>query len=119
MPLLTIGGTAMPEPIEYAVTLQDLDSENTNRSETGMLHRDRIRAGVYKIEVTWQVRKSELKRITDAITGARFSVSFFDPTKSSNTSGSFYAGDKSSSMVANAKNGNESLWTLSVSLTEY
>lgn len=119
MALLTIGGVAMPEPVEYKVSLQDLDSENSNRSETGKLHRDRIRAGVYKIEAAWIVTKAQLKRITDATSGARFSVRFFDPTKANYTTASMYAGDKSGSLKANAVNDNNSLWALSFNMIEY
>lgn len=119
MALLTINGVVLPEPVEYKVTLQDLDSENTTRSETGKLHRDRIRAGIYKIEASWVVTKNELKKITDVVASARFSVNFFDPTKSSHTTAQMYAGDRSGGLKANAKDGNKSLWTLSCSLIEY
>lgn len=121
MALLTIGGVALPDPTEYKVTLQDLDSDNTTRSETGKLHRDRIRAGIYKIEVSWVVTKAELKIITDAVAPARFSVSFFDPTKANYTTAQMYAGDRSGGLKvnANANVGNASIWSLSCSLTEY
>lgn len=119
MALLIINGVTLPEPTEYRVMLQDFDGENTSRSETGMLHRDRIRSGVYKIEVGWIVTKEQLKIIIDAVTSARFSVNFFDPTKSSRSTAWMYVGDRSGSLKANAKNGNESLWYLSFSLIEY
>ena len=44
MALITIGSTDMPAPTKYSVTLQDIDSANTARTETGELVRDRVRA---------------------------------------------------------------------------
>ena len=67
MAMLKIGDTDMPEPAKYNVTLQDIDSENTRRTESGVLTRDRVRGGVYKIQVTWNVNDSDLKKITSAI----------------------------------------------------
>jgi len=37
MALLSIGGMDMPAPGEYEVSLQDIDSENTRRTETVLL----------------------------------------------------------------------------------
>ena len=58
--IITIGSTELPAPVEYTVTLQDIDSENTRRTEAGILTRDRVRAGVYKILATWKVTKTDL-----------------------------------------------------------
>ena len=42
--MITIGNTELPAPTDYTVTLQDLDSESTRRTEAGTLIRDRVRA---------------------------------------------------------------------------
>ena len=117
MALITIGTTPLPDPAEYSVTLQDIDSENTRRTEAGVLTRDRVRAGVYKIQATWKVNKTDLKKITDAVSPAKFSVTFFDPTTSSNPTKDMYVGDRTANLI-HLESG-QSLWELSLSLIEY
>ena len=117
MALITIGTIPLPDPAEYSVTLQDIDSENTRRTEAGILTRDRVRAGVYKIQATWKVNKSELIIITDAVKPAQFAVTFFDPTTSTNPTRPMYVGDRTARLI-HLESG-QSLWELSVSLIEY
>ena len=117
MALITIGTTPLPDPAEYSVTLQDIDSENTRRTEAGVLTRDRVRAGVYKIQATWKVNKTDLKKITDAVSPAKFSVTFFDPTTSTNPTRDMYVGDRTARLL-HLESG-QSLWELTLSLIEY
>jgi hypothetical protein len=117
MALIKIGTTPLPDPAEYSVTLQDIDSENTRRTEAGILTRDRVRAGVYKIQATWKVNKSELIIITDAVKPAQFAVTFFDPTTSTNPTRPMYVGDRMARLI-HLESG-QSLWELSLSLIEY
>jgi hypothetical protein len=117
MALITIGTTPLPDPAEYSVTLQDIDSENTRRTESGILTRDRVRAGVYKIQATWKVNKTDLKTITDAVKPAQFAVTFFDPTTSTNPTRPMYVGDRMARLI-HLESG-QSLWELSLSLIEY
>jgi len=121
MALLTIGGTAIPDSeIEYSVRLIDIDSDNTVRSESGILQRERIRAGVYKIEVKFRVTKAALKVITDLVAPKSFSCTFFDPTTSSEPTKTMYAGDRvgtlvlsTDGLIANSE------WDLAMSIIEY
>ena len=119
MALIQINGVNLPPPVEYSVELYDIDSENTKRTETGVLQRDRVRAGVYKIQVKWKVTKAQLKTITDALKPAKFSVTFFDPTTSTNPTRFMYCGDRNADLVLNKENPDKSLWELSTSLIEY
>lgn len=119
--IITIGSTELPAPVEYTVSLQDIDSENTRRTEAGILTRDRVRGGVYKIQVAWKVTKTQLKTITDAISPAQFSVTFFDPTTSTDPTKYMYSGDRTGKLILlkDPNNPGESLWELSTSLIEY
>lgn len=49
--LIKFGSFTPISPRSYAVQRSDLDSEDSGRSETGVMFRNRIRAGVYKILV--------------------------------------------------------------------
>lgn len=117
MALITIDSTPLPDPVEYSVSLQDIDSENTRRTESGVLTRDRVRAGVYKIQATWKVNKTDLKIITDAVKPAQFAVTFFDPTTSTNPTRDMYVGDRTANLL-HLESG-KSLWELTLSLIEY
>lgn len=120
MAIIVINGVDMPSPSQYSVSLQDIDSENTQRTETGVLQRDRVRGGVYKITVAWQVEHSVLRTITNAISSAKFSVTFFDPTTGSYPTRSMYCGDRDGKLILyKADNPSDSLWELSTSLIEY
>ena len=50
---LKIDGAALPAPHEYRVSLSDLDSADTGRTEDGVLVRARVRGGVAKITARW------------------------------------------------------------------
>ena len=54
MDILKVDGVALPAPHSYTVTLNDLDSADTGRTEDGMLVRQRLRGGVAKISVQWK-----------------------------------------------------------------
>ena len=80
MSLIKFGNyTPTEEPTTYSVTLSDLDSDGSGRSETGVMTRKRIRAGLYKISVGWTNIDDTLRNaILNAIAAAFFSVTFND-----------------------------------------
>ena len=49
MQLIKFGNYTPPSPTEYEVEVQDIDSEDTGRGETGYMTRERVRAGIYKV----------------------------------------------------------------------
>ena len=118
MAMLKIGNVDTPEPAKYNVTLQDIDSENTQRTEAGTQNRDRVRGGVYKITVMWKVGDSDLKKITSAVAPASLSVTFYDPTTGTTPTKDMYCGDRSGELRFYKPDG-ASLWELSLSLIEY
>ena len=59
MEILTVNGTALPAPNSYRVHLSDLDSEDTARTEDGLLVRQRVRAGVAKLSVSCAALSTE------------------------------------------------------------
>lgn len=117
--LIKFGSFTPISPKSYGVQRSDLDSEDSGRSETGVMFRNRIRAGVYKIQVTWRVNRSQLSAIATAISPDSFSATFFDPTTASTKTCTMYAGDRSATMVLNADTAAETLWDLSVNFIEY
>lgn len=96
---ITINGTRLPTPTTYRVQMADLDTENTTRDETGVLHRDRIRSGVYKIIVSWRLRSSILASVISLIQSSSFTVTFFDTNTMTYQTKTMYAGDRESEVI--------------------
>lgn len=118
MVLITVNGTPLPNPSEYFVSLQDIDSANSERTSTGRLQRDRVRAGVYKIELSWRaITRDQLKLIINAVAPAEVEVEFFDPTRVTMTTATMYAGDRRGGLVHYTEDGG--YWSLAFNLIEY
>ena len=123
MPLLKIGGVDMPTPSTYKIGRFDLDSTDTRRTEDGVLHRDRVRGGVYKITVGWDaLSPTQLKTVTSALAPEAFTVVFFDATTyTENKTVTMYAGDRESEIVRKMDENNKavSYWSFNTTLTEF
>lgn len=115
MTFLKIGGIEMPNPIPggYSVTQADLDSSNSNRTETGVLKRERIRAGMYKIGCKWRVNSKDMATILSAISAETFTVEFYFGAL---VTAEMYAGDKSLDLLMYKSGGD--LWDVSCNLIE-
>lgn len=119
MSLITIDGVVLPDPSSLSVSTQDLDSPDTTRNELGILQRDRIRGGMYKIELEFNVKKgSEIQEIEATLTKPKFSVTFMD-TEGPITK-EMYAGDKSKHMDKYIEGVPEATrWTMTFNLIEF
>lgn len=119
MEIITIDGSVLPHPSSYKVLKSDLDSPDTTRNEEGVLQRDRIRQGVYKIELEFRNKKgNEIQSIESVIHKSKLNVTFPDTT--GRISKEMYVGDRNKEMVL-YNNGvvDETRWTLNFNLVEY
>jgi hypothetical protein len=73
MAIISINGTALPSPVSFSPAQGDIDSENSKRSDSGVLKRERIRAAVKRFEAEW-VGLLELGASTLYWRGAEVSV---------------------------------------------
>lgn len=121
MGLLNINNVDMPKPTSYQVGVQDLDSAETVRSESGILHRDRVRAGVRKISVSWTVKAADISKILKAVQNESCTVKFFDPQENSVKTATMYAGDRvpTLSVQTNENDTDNTWWDLSFDLVEF
>ena len=116
MALINIDGVDLPAPSSFKLPQFDLDSSDTNRNELGVLQRDRIRQGIYKIELEWKAISSEkLAIIESAIKPASLQVTF--PTATGHITKTMYAGDRNTAIALYKTNG--IYWDISFSLIEY
>lgn len=113
--ILTIDGVVLPPPMTYSVEYNDLDSDDTGRSEDGLLHRKRVRHGVAKIKIGWeQLSTDNLNTILNAIAPDSFSVVYYFGTQKTAT---MYAGNQSCEL--RRVNNNQAKWNLSFNLIEF
>lgn len=119
MSIITIDGVDLPNPSTLSITMSDLDSPDTTRNELGVLQRDRIREGVYKIELSFNVKKgNEIQIIESAIKKPKLNVTFPDTT--GRITRQMYVGDRKKDIVL-YNNGvvDKTRWNLSFNLVEY
>jgi len=113
---LTIDGVTMPAPVSVSIAQNDLDSENTTRSEgSGIMVRERIRQGVYQCDYSWSnLTDTELSTIVNAIVPESVQVQFWFGKYVTTT---MYAAGGSAEMTS-APNG-EPRWSYSCTFTEF
>lgn len=118
MAILNIDGVDLPAPSSFKSPDFDLDSDDTNRNEEGVLQRDRVRQGIYKIELEWNgITSAQLATIKSALQPASFEVVF--PSENGYITKTMYAGDRNVEMVKYNEDYSEIRWNLSCNLTEY
>ena len=115
MTLIKFGNYVPPTPTEYSVDMQDIDSADTGRGETGYMNRERVRANLYKVKVKFNnITSDDVLAIKSAISSAQFSVSFFDGETITAT---MYAGDRSL-VLKSVDDTAKCYWDMSFNLTE-
>lgn len=118
MAMISINGVDLPAPSTFKLPKFDLDSSDTNRNELGILQRDRVRQGIYKIELGWKgITSPELYTIETAVEPASIQVTFPGPTGA--ITKTMYAGDRNIEMVKYDRDHNKTRWDISFNLTEY
>lgn len=117
MAILNIDGVDLPAPSSFKLPQFDLDSGDTNRNELGILQRDRVRQGIYKIDLEWKgVTSAALAAIEEAIKPASVQVTFPAPTGLQTKT--MYAGDRNVDMAI-YRSADNIRWNISFNLVEY
>ncbi|MDD4849668.1 MAG: hypothetical protein PHO10_03090 [Gemmiger sp.] len=114
--LLTIDGKTLPTPTSFTVKQADLDADNSGRSETGTMQRQRVRANVAKIAAGWSnLTEAEVAAIREAVAPEAFGVDYFF----GNTYHALmYVGDRDCTLKAVGSNG-ETIWDMNADMIEY
>lgn len=116
MDLVKLGSYTAPKPTKYGLEVQDIDSADTGRGETGHMHRERVREGVYKLSLSFtNLTSDEVLAIKNAITPDSISVTLFD---GSYVTKNMYAGARTLDLKSIDDNSN-CFWDMSFNLTEF
>lgn len=93
MALISVGGTALPTPSEFTVTLQDIT--DVERNTNGKMIGERI-TSKRKIEISYKfLSAADCKTVLQAIsTSYFFTATYWDPAQGADRTATFYAGDK-------------------------
>ena len=119
MTIISIDGVDLPSPSVYRLPRFDMDSSDTTRNELGVLQRDRIRQGIYKIELEWKaITSPQLHLIEMAIEPARVQVKFL--TATGYKTKTMYVGDRFLEMALFCNRKTDDIrWNISFNLIEY
>ena len=116
MQLIKFGNYTPPPPTEYEVEVQDIDSEDTGRGETGYMTRERVRSGIYKVTVSFtNISSDEVLKIKSAIQPEQINVTLFD---GSTVSAKMYAGNRKLTLKS-IDNESNCCWDMNFNLTEF
>lgn len=98
-----INNVNVTQPAEVTYNRYDLDSEESFRSLSGEMQRDRVAVKV-KLECRWNaLTVQQMSQLLSAMEDVFFPIQYFDPLKGDYVVKTFYVGDRSApvySMVA-------------------
>jgi len=90
--MITIGGSAMPTPSDYQVTLKDIEKTATNANGGTIIE---IIATKRNISLSYKyLSQVNLATLLAAIAGATFSINYPDPLTGALRTGTFKKGDR-------------------------
>ena len=120
--ILSVGGVSLPKIREYHFTLEDIDGDNSTRTESGIMHREIIRENVYHASVVHICTESEMETICDALkSDAIVEITALCPGKGSPTDTfDAYVSKLEAQLVLheNQAGNTESWWQVSYQLVE-
>ena len=91
----TINGVSVTQPAEVVYQRYDLDSEDSFRSLSGEMQRDRVATKV-KLECRWNALDAQqMSQLLQSMDEVFFDINYFDPFNGGYTTKTFYAGDRS------------------------
>lgn len=115
MVFFKIGNNAnLKQPSSLSVSLQDIDSAETGRNQSGKLMRDRVVGGANakrKVNCTWSgLTQNEISDLLQAMSGVKFKLYYPDPYEGSFESDRyFYVGDRTAPVYKNGANSNDKI----------
>lgn len=115
---IVVDGEPLPHPTEFSVTANDIDSENSTRSEgTGVLTRERIRQGVHEIDYSVDfLTDTDLARLQNIFAPEYVMVDFW---WGKSGRAKMYGSSPNASICSYDPTTDTTYWSFSINLTEY
>lgn len=111
-----VNGVVMPTPDSCPITEYDLDSGDTGRPESGVLHRERVRSNVGNYDMAFtKLSVEEAETIREAIAPASIEVQVWFLGRY--VTRTMYAGDRSFELVITSDG--KQYYNLTFTLSEY
>ena len=114
---LKFGGTALPLPDSYDVSLAAVEAESSGETEAGTTQRDVVRQGVVTISVSFSVTAKWLKLLTAYSKEDKLSVDYFDTETAELKNTEMYM--KGFQAKLKKDTSYRGLWTVSFTLQEF
>ena len=92
---IKVNGTELPTPSEISVEISDLDSDSVRPVSTGILRRNRIRANMLKVALTYKITPlTDVMSLLKALTPSTFTCELYIPDHGIRGTKTMYAGNK-------------------------
>jgi hypothetical protein len=115
MALINIGGTDLPAPASYNVTITDITKNDRNAAGTMIIERIATKR---QIALGWSyLTGDDYSTILNAVSNVFIMVTYFDPQNNTTQTGTFYCSDRQAGMIQ-FTNGVPSWSNVSFTLTE-
>lgn len=115
---ININGVDLPAPTRFKIRRFDIESGDSSRNELGYKQRDRIRQGIYEIELEFVGNSSAIYAIESAIEPPEINVTF--PSPVGQITKKMYAEDREGPVLINYdKEIDKIYWRISFNLVEY
>lgn len=119
--IISVDGTNLPHVREYTFTLEDIDGDNSTRTEAGIMHREIIRKNVYHGSFVHICTETEMTDICEALMGgdSTIEVTVLCPGKAENTFEAYVSKLETKLILYEGQAGTvESWWQVSYQLIE-
>lgn len=119
--IIQIGDTWLPGIFDYSVTLEDLDNEESQRAEDGVMHRSILRPNVYHANVSHYCTLDEVETVCSLVKeNSTVEITAFCPGKGSGAYSTFnaYVSKITTSLIKYDEDEDESWWQIDYQLVE-
>lgn len=117
---LKINGVEAPTPCEFTPIDSDFDSDDSERDETGVLHRTVIRRSQHAPKFKWKLSGKELAVLLKMIDATSLQVTYFDiKTQQLITFTGYPQATRQCKLLLQAETYNDCLWEFECSFIEY
>lgn len=123
MSILKLNNISVKAPSALKVTLQDIDSDDTNRTLNGDIVRDRVVGGAdakRKVECSWKsLTSKETSVLLQAMDDVAFNVTYPDPYTGTERTMKAYVGDRSLPIYIKRADGSYIWESMTANFVEY